>query len=122
MGKRANGEGNDYQRANGTWEARMTYVDPETGERRRVSFYAKTARAARGDEEGTRAGRRRCAGQERQGVGRRLARTLARNDTRGVGSKGIDSRSTRCCRDGTSSPRRSVRHRSTSCDRRTWRR
>ena len=92
MGKRANGEGNVYQRANGTWEARMTYVDPETGERRRVSFYAKTAKAARGDEEGTRAGRRRCAGQGRQGVRRRLARTLARNDTRGVGSKGIDSR------------------------------
>jgi hypothetical protein len=49
MGKRANGEGNVYQRANGTWEARMTYVDPETGERRRVSFYAKTAKAARAE-------------------------------------------------------------------------
>ena len=28
MGKRANGEGNVYQRANGTWEARVTFVDP----------------------------------------------------------------------------------------------
>jgi hypothetical protein len=49
MGKRANGEGNVYQWANGTWEARMTYVDPETGERRRGSFYAKTAKAARAE-------------------------------------------------------------------------
>lgn len=47
MAKRANGEGNVYQRANGTWEARMTYIDSDTGRRRRVSFYAKTAKAAR---------------------------------------------------------------------------
>ena len=26
MSKRANGEGNVYQRANGTWEARLTYI------------------------------------------------------------------------------------------------
>jgi len=49
MAKRANGEGNVYQRANGTWEARMTYTDPDTGRRRRVSFYAKTAKAARAE-------------------------------------------------------------------------
>jgi integrase len=49
MAKRANGEGNVYQRANGTWEARMTYIDPDTGRRRRVSFYAKTAKAARAE-------------------------------------------------------------------------
>jgi hypothetical protein len=53
MGKRANGEGNVYQRSNGSWEARMTYVDPETG-RRRLSFYAKTAKAARGPSPGRR--------------------------------------------------------------------
>src|SRR6476620_3254540 len=47
MAKRANGEGNVYQRANGTWEARLAYVDPETGQRRRASFYAPTAKAAR---------------------------------------------------------------------------
>lgn len=49
MGKRANGEGNVYQRANGTWEARLSYVDPETGRQQRVSFYAKTAKAVRAD-------------------------------------------------------------------------
>jgi len=49
MGKRSNGEGNVYQRANGTWEARMSYVDPDTGRRRRVSFYAKTSRAVRAE-------------------------------------------------------------------------
>lgn len=49
MGKRANGEGNCYQRANGTWEARMSYTDPDTGARRRASFYARTAKAARAE-------------------------------------------------------------------------
>ena len=47
MTKRANGEGNVYQRANGTWEARLSYLDPDTGRRRRVSFYGPTAAAAR---------------------------------------------------------------------------
>jgi integrase len=47
MTKRANGEGNVYQRANGTWEARLAYVDPDSGQRRRASFYAPTAKAAR---------------------------------------------------------------------------
>ncbi|MGA5465588.1 tyrosine-type recombinase/integrase [Mycobacterium sp. NPDC050041] len=49
MGKRSNGEGNVYQRANGTWEARMSFVDPDTGRRRRVSFYGKTSRAVRAE-------------------------------------------------------------------------
>jgi integrase len=47
MTKRANGEGNVYQRANGTWEARLAYLDPNTGQRRRVSFYGPTAKAVR---------------------------------------------------------------------------
>jgi integrase len=47
MAKRANGEGNVYQRANGTWHARLSYIDPDTGERRRASFYGTTARAVR---------------------------------------------------------------------------
>ena len=47
MAKRANGEGNIYQRANGSWEARLTYIDAETGQRRRASFYGPTAKAAR---------------------------------------------------------------------------
>ncbi len=47
MGKRANGEGNVYQRANGTWEARFSYLDPDTGARRRVSFYGPSAKAVR---------------------------------------------------------------------------
>jgi integrase len=47
MTKRANGEGNVYQRANGTWEARLAYLDPDTGQRRRVSFYGPTAKAVR---------------------------------------------------------------------------
>jgi integrase len=47
MSKRANGEGNVYQRANGTWEARFSYIDPDTGKRRRASFYGPTARAVR---------------------------------------------------------------------------
>ena len=47
MAKRANGEGNVYQRANGTWEARFSYLDPATGARRRISFYGPTAKAVR---------------------------------------------------------------------------
>ena len=45
--RRANGEGTLSKRANGTWEAKLTYVDPETGQRRLASFYAPTAKAAR---------------------------------------------------------------------------
>ena len=47
MAKRANGEGTVARSANGTWEAKLTYADPATGQRRRVSFYGPTARAVR---------------------------------------------------------------------------
>jgi hypothetical protein len=46
VGKRTKNQGNVYQRANGTWEARVTYVDPGTRQLRRQSFYAPTAKAA----------------------------------------------------------------------------
>lgn len=46
-GKRANGEGSVRQRANGTWEARLSYLDPTTGKRRSQSLYGPTAEAAR---------------------------------------------------------------------------
>lgn len=44
MGKRLNGEGNIYQRANGTWEARLAYTDDD-GTLRRQSFYGKSRTA-----------------------------------------------------------------------------
>lgn len=44
MAKRANGEGTVARPANGTWEAKLTYAEPATGQRRRVSFYGPTAR------------------------------------------------------------------------------
>ncbi|EFV14138.1 tyrosine-type recombinase/integrase [Segniliparus rugosus] len=47
MSKRANGEGTVRQRPNGLWEARLAYLDPKTGQRKRTSFYADTAKAAR---------------------------------------------------------------------------
>lgn len=47
MGKRSNGEGSVRQRANGSWEARLTYTDTVTGRLERASFYAATSRAAR---------------------------------------------------------------------------
>lgn len=47
MGKRANGEGNSRLRPDGRWEARLSYVDPDTGQQRRASFYGRTAKAAR---------------------------------------------------------------------------
>ena len=45
MSKRHNGEGNVRQRPNGTWEARLSYIDPLTDKRRRVSIYGATADA-----------------------------------------------------------------------------
>jgi integrase len=45
--KRANGEGTVRQRANGGWEARLTFSDTDTGRVERMSFYAPTAKAAR---------------------------------------------------------------------------
>lgn len=47
MAKRANGEGTVRQRANGRWEARLTYTDTETGHVKRISLYGATAKAAR---------------------------------------------------------------------------
>lgn len=42
MSKRSNGEGNIRQRSNGSWEARVSYIDESTGKRKRVSFYGRT--------------------------------------------------------------------------------
>lgn len=42
MSKRSNGEGNIRQRPNGSWEARVSYLDPADGKRKRVSFYGRT--------------------------------------------------------------------------------
>uniref|UniRef100_A0A5Q5BL32 Phage integrase n=2 Tax=unclassified Mycobacterium TaxID=2642494 RepID=A0A5Q5BL32_MYCSS len=47
MRKRANGEGNIRQRANGRWEGRVSYVDPVTDGRKSVSVYAATAAECR---------------------------------------------------------------------------
>jgi integrase len=47
MAKRASGEGSVRQRANGLWEARLSYVDPLSGRRRSVSLYATTAEEVR---------------------------------------------------------------------------
>ena len=47
MTKRANGEGTVRQRANGTWEARLSFTDTETGRVERASFYGPTAKAVR---------------------------------------------------------------------------
>jgi integrase len=47
MTRRANGEGSVRQRANGTWEARLSFTDTETGRVERVSFYASTAKGVR---------------------------------------------------------------------------
>jgi integrase len=49
MGKRASGEGSVRQRSGGTWEARLSYIDPTTGQRRSTSFYGPTAEAARNE-------------------------------------------------------------------------
>ncbi|MEN6460806.1 MAG: site-specific integrase [Syntrophomonas sp.] len=40
--KKANGEGSVYQRANGTWVAQVSYIDPGTGIRKRKSVSGKT--------------------------------------------------------------------------------
>jgi hypothetical protein len=45
--KRANGEGNVRQRPNGTWEGRLSYIDPATDKRRSTSVYAATAAECR---------------------------------------------------------------------------
>lgn len=47
MSKRANREGTIRKRPNGTWEARVAYIDPITGHQIRFSFYGSTAKAVR---------------------------------------------------------------------------
>jgi hypothetical protein len=47
MAKRAIGEGSVRQRPNGLWEARLSYIDPQSGRRRSVSLYAPTAEEVR---------------------------------------------------------------------------
>lgn len=47
MSKRANGEGNVRQRADGRWEGSLSYVDPVTEKRKRSYVYGKTAAEAR---------------------------------------------------------------------------
>ena len=44
--RRANSEGSVRQRPDGRWEARLSYLDPDSGVRRRVSVYAATQKAA----------------------------------------------------------------------------
>lgn len=47
MGKRrANNEGSLTQLPNGSWQARLSYIDPDTGQRKRLAFYGKTAKVA----------------------------------------------------------------------------
>lgn len=60
MSKRANGEGSFHKRDNGTWMARVSYVDPTTGKRKRVAYYGKTKAEARAKLK---------AGQDRLAVG-----------------------------------------------------
>jgi integrase len=47
MPRRGNGEGTITLRADGRWMARLSYLDPITGQRERSTFYAKTAREVR---------------------------------------------------------------------------
>ena len=47
MAKRSSGEGSIRQRPNGTWEARLSYIDPLCGQRKSVSLYAATAELVR---------------------------------------------------------------------------
>ncbi|ODQ86331.1 hypothetical protein [Mycolicibacterium holsaticum] len=47
--RRANSEGNVYQRADGRWEARLGYVDNLTGKHKRVSVYGASQKAARAE-------------------------------------------------------------------------
>ena len=54
MSKRNNGEGSLRQRPNGTWEARLSYIDPITGAPRRASFYGPSAESVRAQLKGAR--------------------------------------------------------------------
>jgi integrase len=44
--RRANNEGNVYLRADGRYEARLSYTDPATGKRKRASVFGHTQKAA----------------------------------------------------------------------------
>jgi integrase len=44
--RRANSQGNVYQRPNGRWEARLRYRDPATGQQKRISVYGRTQKGA----------------------------------------------------------------------------
>lgn len=44
--RRANSEGSVYQRPDGRWEARLSYIDKDTGVRKRVSVYGPTQKLA----------------------------------------------------------------------------
>ena len=45
--RRSNGEGTLYQRNNGLWAGRLSWVDPDTGERKRAAFYGNTQKAVK---------------------------------------------------------------------------
>jgi len=47
VSRRANGEGSITLRSDGRWMARLSYLDPITGQRQRVTLYAGTARDVR---------------------------------------------------------------------------
>lgn len=55
MAKRSNGEGSVRKRANGSWEARLVYVDEATGAVKRRSFYGRTGADARKQMQAARA-------------------------------------------------------------------
>ena len=55
MAKRSNGEGSVRKRANGSWEARLVYVDEATGAIKRRSFYGPTGADARKQMQAARA-------------------------------------------------------------------
>lgn len=52
--RRHNGEGSIAQRPGGTWQGRLSYVDPLTGQRKRVSVDGPTAAAVRAKMKQTR--------------------------------------------------------------------
>jgi len=47
--RRANSEGNIYQRADGRWEARISYTDNLTGQRKRTSVYGPSQKDVRAE-------------------------------------------------------------------------
>ncbi|WP_448060653.1 tyrosine-type recombinase/integrase [Cellulomonas hominis] len=55
MAKRSNGEGSVRKRSNGSWEARLVYVDEASGALRRQSFYGRTGADARKQMQAARA-------------------------------------------------------------------